>query len=223
MYYNISFQTWLNKARKRMELEALNDNIAGSEESNEDFSDILNDPEEVSQISEGSFITFRQEEVASSSSNFGSESGIEDDSQSSEFATITENEELEDGEKEHPDASFEEGFKGKRLFNDKEEEEIERKMNIPTHIMETDERKEEDVLSEGERQLEDKTKRSIFEKLDSKSGETSQFDKRKSSAPDPEPYNLPKIEKNSDNLKIIEENHLEQTFSVENKSNDDQV
>lgn len=220
MYYNISFKTWLNKARKRMELEALNDNIAGSEQSNEDFSDILHAPDEKSHVSEGSLVTIRQESIASSDSDFVSDSALEDSYSSSGIETIQEHE-LEDGEKEHPDASFEEDFKGKRLFDENEEEEMKQKMNLPTRIMETDERKEEDVLSEGERKIEGKDGEDLLDKLDRKGGKESQFDKRKSSAPEPDPYGLPKIEKKEDKLKIIEENNLEQTFSMDKQSEED--
>lgn len=92
MFYNISFKTWLKMSRKRKELEALNDNIVGSEQSNEDFSDIVNDPDEQSHVSEGSFYTFRVESVASSSSNFNNQSSEGEEYSSSRIETITENE-----------------------------------------------------------------------------------------------------------------------------------
>jgi hypothetical protein len=105
MYYNISFKSWVNLARKRLELEALNDNIAGSEQSNDDFSDIIHDPEKVSNGSEGSFHTFRVESVASSSANFSAKSEDEDNFSSSGIGTIEEDE-VEADEKDNPDASF---------------------------------------------------------------------------------------------------------------------
>jgi hypothetical protein len=204
MYYNISFKTWVNLARKRMELEAVNDNIAGSEQSNEDFSDIMQDPEEVSDKSEGSFYTFRVESVASSSANFSNKSASDD--YSSGIETITENEH-EENEQGLPDASFDEHIKGKRLFADEEVK--------ATGILETDEKKEEDVYSEGERNKESRGSKRYF---DEQKEEDAPFDKRKHSCPDPNPYGLPKLEKKgSDDLKIIEENNLEQTFSVDAK------
>ena len=216
MYYNISFKTWVNLARKRMELEAVNDNIAGSEQSNEDFSDIVHDPEEMTNESEGSFYTFKVESVASSSANFEDEGSYLDEDESSSnsgIETIEENE-LEDGENQNPDASFDEGFKGKRLFQDEEEEE--KKISaIPTHIQETDERKEEDCLSEGERNNERRGSNRYFEKLEEDDHKDGKFDHRKGSCPEQNPYNLPNLDKKSDDLNIIEENKNEQTFSIE--------
>ena len=205
MYYNISFKTWLNMTRKKKEREALNYNIAGSEQSNEDFSDILHDPDENSHVSEGSFYTFRIESVASSSANFSNRSYEEEESSSSRIETITEHE-LEDGEKEYPD----EEFKGKRLFDDEEDKKV---SNIPTNIMETDERKEDDCFSEDERNNEGNEIGKYGENFNEKDQEETNFDHRKSSCPVTNPYNLPNIEKNEDNLNIIEENKHEQTFS----------
>jgi hypothetical protein len=221
MYYNISFKTWLNLARKRMELEAVNDNLAGSEQSNEDFSDIMLDPEEISNKSEGSFHTFRVESVASSSANFSQKSKeiSSSKSESSRIETITEHE-LEDNDKEYPDASIEER-KEKRLFGDDGDDEDDEDNSdsseepntgkmFPINIQETDERKEEDIYSDGGK---NKQSRGSSRYKDTRLDKS--FEKRKSSCPEQNPYNLPQLSKNDKDLNIIDENKNEQTFSID--------
>lgn len=210
MYHNISFKTWLNLARKRLELEALNDNIAGSELSNDDFSDIMLDPEEESNKSEGSFHTFRVESVASSSANFSHRSAEDEISESSGIETITEHE-LEGDEKDHPDASFDD-VKGKRLFEGDEEDE-KHFQPYKDNIMETDEKKEEDIYSDGGARNKDSRASSRY--FNDNNPNNRSFEKRKSSCPETNPYNLPKLDKNEEDLNIIEENKNEQTFSID--------
>lgn len=209
MYHNISFKTWVNMARKRMELEAINENLAGSEQSNDDFSDIILEADEKSNNSEGSYHTFRISIIASSS-NFSENQSEESESDSPGIETITEHE--QDDDRDNPDASFN-NIKGKRLFADEEEERssyTSEESKEARQIKETDEKKEEDVYSDGAPNIESRESKRYFAENEQERG----LDKRKSSCPAPENYHLPNIEKDDD-LNVIEENKLEQTFSVD--------
>jgi hypothetical protein len=211
MYYNISFKTWINLARKKLEIEALNDNIGGSEQSNDDFSDIMQDPDEKSNESEGSFHTFRVESVASSSANFGDKSGDSSSSQISEFGAIEEHSDSD--ELDNPDGSFDDKIKGKRLFEDYSNK---TPPPINTNIQETDERKDDDVYSDGAKKKESKGHMGYFDEKDKEDNlDKKKFDSRKRSAPESIPFELPRIENGSDHLNIIEENKHEQTFSID--------
>jgi len=217
MYHSISFKTWVNLTRKRMELEAANDNIAGSEMSNDDFSDIQLDPDQESLKSEGSFHTFRVESVASSSLNFSKQSEYQE-SNSSGIKTITEHE-MESIEKDHLDTSIQD-IHGKRLFDEDEEEEDDEGEDedeevetpsrlINVNIQEADEKKEEDIYSDGGKENSKRGSGYFGDKLDIRRDLNNSFEKRKGSCPDPNPYNPDNFKKCAKNMNIIEEKNNE--------------
>ena len=219
MYKNMSFKTWLHYTRKKLEQDAVNDNIAGSEQSNEDFSDIAQDEDEQSNKSEGSFQTFKVETVLSSSANFSNKSKDEEYSESSGIETITEHE-MEDVDKDQPDASIE-NIKGKRLFAEEEEEEDddEKASELDSSQPDTEEQKVEDIYSDGGRDDDNRGNNRFFEKKLESPGSIKDrsLEKRKSSCPDPNPYGLPSARKKEEDLNVIEENKNEQTFSIDNR------
>ena len=118
MYYNISFKTWMNVTRKTMETELKNQNIYGSEDSNDAFSESQKESDNEVEVSEYSFKTYNLESIHSDSSSMSKKSEEYSDSGSG-YETITEHE-AEENDKDNPDASFEKQ-KGRRLmFNEDE-------------------------------------------------------------------------------------------------------
>lgn len=216
MYYNISFKTWLNLSRKKIEADAQKDNVVGSENSNDDFSESEPESDGRVEASEYSYQTFVEESVLSSSADL-SEQSKEDSNYDSGIDTITEKE-AEEYDKDAPDASFD-NTKGKRLFDeDEEKEDFMETRNF--QIMETDEKKEEDFHSDGDRNKESRESKTRYfdEQLKSREDNNRSFEKRKSSCPESLPYPSTAARREREKgLNIIEENNNEQTFSIDAK------
>lgn len=201
MYYKISFKTWLNMAKKRFEAEAKNDNMAGSEQSNEDISVSDAESEGAYMQSEYSYRTFEIESMTSSSAHLGSE----ESKSSSGIGTIIENED-EENEHNNINASYE-NAKGRRLFVDSEKD-----VKVPVdeesdaqdeEEVENDKNQDEVHSDEEPGRKESLKERAMF------SG--SPLEKRKSSAPNNIPKTSPRIDKDKVNLNIIEEKGDEHT------------
>ena len=121
MYYNISFKTWMNATRKTIEIELKNQNIYGSEDSNDAFSESQKESDNKVEVIEYSFKTYNLESIHSDSSSMSKKSEEYSESDSG-YETITEHE-AEENDKDNPDASFEKQ-KGRRLmFNEDETKE----------------------------------------------------------------------------------------------------
>ena len=194
MYYKISFKTWINFAKKRYEKQARDDNILGSEHSNEDLSDSEEDQNDECEHSEYSYKTFEAESVGSSSAHLDSGRGSSFDSG---IGTIIENT-VEENEKENLDAS-DENMKGKRLFVDEEDDDEQDEY-------EEDKSNNDEVQSDRENDERSSSRRIAG---------IGSLEKRKSSAPENVPVHTPRLDfdQEKQDLNIIEEKGDEHTIS----------
>ena len=117
MYYTISFKTWMNMTRKKLEVDIKNENIYGSEDSNDAFSESQEESDNEVEVSEYSFKTDRLESIHSDSNSMNN-SGDDYSDSASGNETIIEHE--EENYKENPDGSFEKQ-KSKRFFDNEED------------------------------------------------------------------------------------------------------
>jgi len=200
MYYNMSFKTWMNFSRKKAEVELKNDNIAGSEPSNVDYSESCFESDKEIENSEYSFQTYELESYHSSESM----SEDSDDEFDSGIETITEHE-AEENDKDNPDASFDK-TKGKRLLLEDDESD------------EGDESKDEDKqiinLKNVGSDRGDNSEGKRYE--ESVKSPNRKFEKRKSSCPDSIPHHAEKSHKDkNDELIMIEENKNEVSISID--------
>lgn len=195
MHYKISFKTWLHYTKKKYEKEAKNDNMAGSEDSNEDLSESDDEEDNVYMHSEYSYQTFEVESMGSSSAHLSN-----DESFDSGIDTIIEHE-AEENEKDNLDASAND-IQGKRLFVDEEEE----KSLDEHHKSEI----KDEVHSDTEQDREG------IQGVNKILG-NSTLERRKSSAPDNVAFVSPRFheKQSNENLKIIEENKDELTISMD--------
>ena len=108
----------MNSTRKKIEAEIKNNNIYGSEDSNDAFSESAQESDNEVEVSEYSYATEKVESYHSESSSMSNGSDNYSDSDSG-IETITEHE-AEENDKDNADASFEKQ-KGKRLFYNEDE------------------------------------------------------------------------------------------------------
>ena len=127
MYYNISFKSWMNGTKKKIEAEIKNNNIYGSEDSNDAFSESAQESDNEVEVSEYSYATEKVESYHSESSSMSNGSDNYSDSDSG-IETITEHE-AEENDKDNADASFEKQ-KGKRLLYNEDDNTEERDNKI---------------------------------------------------------------------------------------------